>query len=135
VATTSGNRSAATTSGNFSAATTSGYRSAATASGNRGAATASGNFSVATASGNFSVATASGDCSAATAKNRTAIAVAWGQNGRVSGVVGSHLVSCEWNNGEMISAKMVQVDGEIIKENTLYTLRDGEFVEVNQLTD
>ena len=33
------------------------------------------------------------------------------------------------DDGHMICAKMARVDGSAIKENTWYTLKNGEFVE------
>ena len=68
------------------------------------------------------------------------VAVAWGPEGKAKGVIGSFLVFAEWksNGGNhwledtwtFAGAQMVQVDGERIKEDTYYMLKNGEFVEV-----
>ena len=44
--------------------------------------------------------------------------------------MGCYLVLTEYDeNGNMICAKMAQVDGKSIKENVWYTLKNGEFSE------
>lgn len=64
--------------------------------------------------------------------------MAWGYHGKAKGVKGSHLVLADWEGnenyywkqeGKLKGAKMVKVDGDIIKENTWYTMRNGEIVE------
>lgn len=70
------------------------------------------------------------------------IAVAWGPESKAKGVKGSHLVFAEWtsNGGDhwkeetwsFAGAKMIQVDGEIIKEDTWYTLKEGKIEEVQE---
>ena len=68
--------------------------------------------------------------------------MAWGPESRARGVIGSTLVFAEWElseNGALLreeeawgfkGSMMVHVDGERIKENTLYWMKDGEIVEV-----
>ena len=63
------------------------------------------------------------------------ICIGWGKNNKCKGAIGSFLVLSEWGewNGKQypfISAKMVEVDGEIIKEDTYYMLVNGEIKEV-----
>ena len=153
-AATAGNRGAAT-AGSYGAATagdcgaaTAGDCGAATA-GNRGAATA-GSYGAATA-GDCGAATA-GDCGAATAGNRGAatagsygaatargkasvgengLAVARGNNVRVKGGLGAVLVIAEENESDydIKDWAAVLVDGETIKADTFYMLKNGEFVE------
>ena len=138
-AATAGNRGAAT-AGNRGAATA-GDRGAATA-GSYGAATA-GSYGAATA-GNRGAATA-GDCGAATAGSYGAatargkasvgengLAVARGNNVRVKGGLGAVLVIAEENESDYDIKEWaaVLVDGETIKADTFYMLKNGEFVEV-----
>ena len=66
--------------------------------------------------------------------------MAWGYHSKAKGVIGAYLVFADWygdendiNNPEVWTlngAKMVQVDGETIKADTWYTMRDGEIIEV-----
>lgn len=61
------------------------------------------------------------------------------------GVLGSYLVFADWDGDEnrywdqklwsLKGAKMVQVDGETIKEDTWYTMENGEIVEVKESED
>ena len=127
-ATNTGNWSAATNTGDWSAATNTGNRSAATNTGNQSAATNTGNWSAATNTGNWSAATNTGDWSAATNTGKDGVAVSWGRRGKARGEKGCYLVLAEYDDSNnLVCAKMEKVDGERIKENTFYTLKNGEF--------
>ena len=92
--------------------------------------TAAGNSSVGSAAGNYSVGSAAGYYSRAEALGKDGIAVANGAHSRARGAIGCYLVLTEYDDdGNMICAKMSQVDGKTIKENVWYTLKNGEFVE------
>ena len=111
-----------------STATNTGDRSAATNTGNQSAATNTGNWSAATNTGNWSAATNTGDQSAATNTGDCGVAVSWGRRGKARGEKGCYLVLAEYDDSNnLVCAKMEKVDGERIKENTFYTLKNGEF--------
>ena len=116
-ATNTGNQSAATNTGDRSAATNTGYQSAATNTGNR------------------SAATNTGDQSAAIVEGKESIALATGINSKAKGKIGCFIVLAEWKeiNYEyhIVDVKSAKVDGENIKEDTFYTLKDGKFVEAD----
>lgn len=126
-----GSRSKHTT-GDYSAASATGDWSVASATGDYSAASVTGDWSVASATGCQGVASATGCRGAASANNPTAIAVAWGPFGRAKGVLGAHIVCAEWRNGKLVDAKMAVVDGNKIKADTYYMLKNGEFAEVKQ---
>ena len=127
-ATNTGNQSAATNTGDRSAATNTGKRSAATNTGDWSAATNTGDWSAATNTGNRSAATNTGDWSAATNTGKDGVAVSWGRRGKARGEKGCYLVLAEYDDSNnLVCAKMEKVDGERIKENTFYTLKNGEF--------
>ena len=127
-ATNTGNQSAATNTGNWSAATNTGDWSAATNTGDRSAATNTGDWSAATNTGNQSAATNTGNQSAATNTGKDGVAVSWGRRGKARGEKGCYLVLAEYDDSNnLVCAKMEKVDGERIKENTFYTLKNGEF--------
>ena len=143
-ATNTGNRSAATNTGYRSAATNTGYRSAATNTGDQSAATNTGNYSAATNTGEYSAATNTGNRSAATntgkrsaaiVEGKESIALATGINSKAKGKIGCFIVLAEWKeiNYEyhIVDVKSAKVDGENIKEDTFYTLKDGKFVEAD----
>ena len=77
-------------------------------------------------------ASATGVSGAASAGHKTAIAVAWGPSGMAKGVLGAHIVCAEWEDDKLIGAKMARVDGDKIKADTYYMLKNGEFAEVKQ---
>ena len=141
VASATGDYSAASATGDWSVASATGFQGVASATGDwsvasatgcRGAASATGDWGVASATGFQGVASATGSHGVASANNPTAIAVAWGPSGRAKGVLGAHIVCAEWRNGKLVDAKIVVVDGDKIKADTYYMLKNGEFAEVKQ---
>jgi hypothetical protein len=134
-ATNTGYQSAATNTGYYSAATNTGYYSAATNTGYRSAATNTGYYSAATNTGNQSAATNTGNYSAAIVEGKESIALATGIKSKAKGKIGCFIVLAEWKeiNYEyhIVDVKSAKVDGENIKEDTFYTLKDGKFVEVD----
>ena len=76
-----------------------------------------------------------GDSSAAQTHGDESIAVSTGIQGKASGILGNWLVLAEWEDKDgqwaIKSVKTVKVDGDKIKPDTLYMLKDGEFVETN----
>lgn len=91
----------------------------------------SGNYSTAGSSGDYSTAAATGAYCRAKAYGKDNVAVANGAHSKARGVLGCYLVLTEYDNdGNMLWAKMAKVDGAHIKENVWYTLKNGEFAEV-----
>ena len=115
---------------------------ASSATGYKGASSATGDYGASSATGDYGASSATGYKGASSAKDPESIAIAWGYKGRVSGVKGSFLVLADWEGDEseywkpytwkLKGAKMVRVDGEHIKENTWYTMRNGKIVEVTE---
>ena len=129
-ATNTGNYSAATNTGDYSAATNTGNRSAATNTGDFSAATNTGYRSTATNTGEYSAATNTGCCSAATVEEKNSVAIVTGYGSKAKGVKGSWIVCTERDkNYNILCVKATEIDGEKIKENTFYTLKNGDFVE------
>ena len=132
-ATNTGNWSAATNTGNWSAATNTGYRSAATNTGDKSAATNTGNQSAATNTGDWSAATNTGDWSAATVGGAESIAVVTGYGSKAKGAVGCWLVLTERDEKmHILGVQAVCVDGETIKADTFYMLKNGAIIEVDE---
>lgn len=111
-------------------------------SGYKGNAASSGDYGNAASSGNCGNAASSGYYGTAKAEHPNSCAIAWGPKSKASGVKGAHLVLAEWeSNGgnyweeetwKFNGAMMVRVDGENIKENTWYGLRNGKVVEIEE---
>ena len=99
-------------------------------SGYSSTAGSSGNSSTAGSSGDSSTAAATGAYCSAKADGKDSIAVVNGACGKACGALGCYLVLTEYDDdGNMLLAKMAKVDGAVIKENTWYTLENGELVE------
>ena len=127
----SGERGNAAASGWRGNAAASGERGNAAASGWRGNAAASGERGNAAASGERGCAISSGKYGSAEANGKQCIAVAFGEQGRARGKIGNWIVVAEYgSDGEIIEPKIAVVDGENIKQDTWYTVKNGEFVEV-----
>ena len=115
---------------------------ASSATGYKGASSATGDYGASSATGNCGASSATGYKGASSAEDKDSIAVAWGYHGKAKGVLGSYLVLADWEGDErnywtqelwsLKGAKMVRVDGEKIKENTFYTMINGEIVEVRE---
>lgn len=93
-----------------------------------------------TTPGNRSAATNTGNRSAAEVSGKDSVAAVFGYERRARGALGCAIVVAErsdWN-GEtypLIGIKAAIVDGETIKPDTWYTLKDGKFVEVEEDAD
>ena len=98
-------------------------------------ATNTGNRSAATNTGYQSAATNTGDRSAAIVEGKESIALATGIESKAKGKIGCFIVLAEWkeinNEYHIVDVKSAKVDGENIKEDTFYMLKDGKFVEVD----
>ena len=115
---------------------------ASSATGNKGASSATGDYGASSATGNCGASSATGYKGKSAAENQNSVAVAWGPEAMAKGVKGSTLVLAEWKRidndawywkeeaWEFVESLMVRVDGEKVKENTWYTLKNGELVEV-----
>jgi hypothetical protein len=101
----------------------------AAASGWSGNAAASGWRGNAAASGERGTAVATGEQGSSSANGEQCLAVAWGKDSRAKGKLGTWLVVTEYDSGMILNAKLVQVDGLTVKEETWYTLKNGEMVE------
>ena len=99
-------------------------------SGDRSTAATSGDRSTAATSGDRSAAATSGDRSTAIATGTDSVALAAGWNSSASGAIGCWLMLVERDlvTGSILEAKAVKVDGDEIKPDVLYTLRDGKVV-------
>lgn len=115
---------------------------ASSATGYKGASSATGDYGASSATGNCGASSATGYKGASSAEDKDSIAVAWGYHGKAKGVIGSYLVLADWEGDEdnywtrdlwtLKGAKMVRVDGDTIKADTFYTMRNGEVIECKE---
>ena len=121
--------------GNYSASTNTGNRSASTNTGDFSASTNTGDFSASTNTGNYSASTNTGDYSKADVSGKESVAAALGIDSRSKGALGCWIVIAEWERYEEFNwhrkdVQCFKVDGENIKPDTWYKLKNGELVEV-----
>ena len=101
------------------------------ATGWSGAASATGVSGAASATGERGAASATGVRGAASATGKGCVAMATGFYGRVMGEIGNAVVCVERNmNGEIAAILSAVVDGETLKPGVWYTVKNGEWVEV-----
>ena len=140
-----GDYGASSATGNCGASSATGDCGASSATGYKGASSATGDYGASSATGNCGASSATGYKGASSADDENAVAVAWGYKSKAKGVLGSHLVFANWeyvgdedddscdrsepDAWELAGAVMVRVDGEKIKADTWYTMRDGKVIE------
>ena len=145
VSSATGDYGVSSATGDYGVSSATGYKGASSATGTCGASSATGTCGASSATGYKGASSATGNCGASSATgykgassadNTTAVAVAWGYESKAKGCVGSHIVCAEWRyvddkkEWELVGAKMARVDGDKIKADVYYILKDGEFVAV-----
>ena len=123
--------------GRQGAASATGWQGAASATGWQGAASATGDQGAASATGDQGAASATGWRGAASATGTESVAAALGIDSKAKGALGCWIVIAEWESDEKFNwhrkdVQCFKVDGENIKPDTWYTLKDGRPVEVDE---
>ena len=134
-ASATGSQSAASATGSQGAASATGLQGAASATGSQGAASATGSQGAAYATGLQGAAYATGSQGAASATGKESVAAALGINSKAKGALGCWIVIAEWGIDEKFNwhrkdVQCFKVDGENIKPDTWYKLKNGDLVEV-----
>ena len=133
IATSTGDSSVAMNTGIHSTATNAGCCSAAINEGSYSIATNTGNCSTVTSAGDYSAGINAGNYSTAIATGKSSIVMTTGYKSKVKGVKGSWIICAEHDKlHNILCVKAAKVDGEKIKENVFYTVKNGEFVEVTK---
>ena len=127
----SGDSSKLAASGDYSKLAASGDSSKLAASGDYSKLAASGYSSKLAASGDSSKLAASGDYSKLAASGKDSVVMCAGRDSKAKATVGSWITLAEWKNDKPVAVVTKMVDGKIIKADTWYTLKGGEFVEVD----
>ena len=127
--------SRAAAQGDSSSVAAQGYYSSAAAQGDSSSVAAQGDHSSVAAQGDCSRAAAQGDHSSVAANGLYSIAAGLGIWNKAKSKIGSWLVLAEWERvkdtiWKPVCVKSAQIDGEILKPDTWYMLKNGEFVEV-----
>ena len=131
----SGDSSRQAASGDSSSQAASGYSSRQAASGYSSRQAASGYYSSQAASGYSSRQAASGDSSSQETTGKNCVMMSAGNDGRARGKIGSWIVLTEWKsrgNESIPTVVAKRIDGIEVREDTWYTLKNGEFVEVEE---
>ena len=102
----------------------------------RGHAAAQGYEGHAVAQGDYGHAAAQGNKGHAEVDGKEAIAAAFGINGKAKACLGSWIMLAEWEikngNWHIAAVKTAQIDGEKLKADTWYILKNGKFEEAKE---
>ena len=136
-ASATGMQGAASATGDCGAASATGMRGAASATGWKGAASATGMQGAASATGDYGAASATGWKGAASATGTESVAAALGIDSKAKGALGCWIVIAEWERGDEFKwhrkdVQCFKVDGENIKPDTWYKLKNGDLVEASE---
>ena len=107
-------------------------------SGNSAKIGSSGDFAKIGSSGNYAQIGSSGNSAKINSTGEDAVIMCAGSRSKAKGKKGSWITLAEWVKDEEkgryvpVCVKTERVDGEKIKEDTYYTLKNGEFVEVQE---
>ena len=117
------------------AASATGEQGAASATGKQGAASATSWQGAASATGEQGAASATGWQGAASATGKESVAAALGIDSKAKGALGCWIVLAEWKRDEVFNwhrkdVQCFKVDGENIKPDIWYKLKNGDPVEV-----
>ena len=131
-----GNNGYAAAQGHMGHAAAQGYYGHAAAQGNYGHAAAQGDRGHAAAQGYMGHAAAQGYMGHAEVDGKEAIAAAFGINGKAKACLGSWIMLAEWElkngNWHIAAVKTAQIDGEKLKADTWYILKNGKFEEAEE---
>jgi len=133
----SGDYSQSAQSGNSSQSAQSGNSSQSSQTGNYSQSSQTGNSSQSSQTGDYSKSAQSGDYSKLEINGKHSVGTSIGIGSKIKGKKGNWITLAEWkydNKKERhipVCVKSVKIDGERIKEDTFYRLKDGEFTEVD----
>ena len=130
----SGNSAKIGSSGDWAKIGSSGNSAQIGSSGNSAQIGSSGDWAQIGSSGDWAQIGSSGDWAQIGSSGKNCVICCAGNGCKAKGKIGSWITLSEWDyvNEELtpICVKTEKIDGERIKEDTFYMLKDGEFVEV-----
>ena len=112
-------------------------KKASTNTGYRSASTNTGDYSASTNTGYYSASTNTGYRSKADVSGKGSVAAALGIDSKAKGALGCWIVLAEWAqddeyNWHRTDVQCFKVDGENIKPDTWYKLKNGDLVEASE---
>src|SRR3990167_1537938 len=134
----SGNYATNASSGNYAKNASSGDYAKNASSGNSAKNASSGNYATNASSGAYGKNASPGNYATNEMLGNNSVSVNAGMEGKAKGKIGSWFCLSEWKydsnlkRHNPVCVKAVQIDGKIIKEDTWYTLKNGEFTEVSE---
>ena len=123
-------------SGDYAKIGSSGYYAQIGSSGYYAQIGSSGNYAQIGSSGDYAKIGSSGDYAKIDSTGKIVVVMCTGEGSIAKAKIGSWITLAEWkwinNEYTPVCVKTEKVDGERIKEDTYYKLKDGEFVEIRK---
>jgi hypothetical protein len=129
-ATTGYSAHSATTGDCAHSATTGNYAHSAT-TGNYAHSATTGYYAHSATTGNSAHSATTGKSAHSAVKGEQCIAASFGMEGQAKGSIGNWLVLAEWVNGKIKAMGIAHIDGNKIKADVFYVLKNGKFVEAS----
>lgn len=108
----------------------SGYESVVEATGNKACVTSVGEYTILKATNDNAKVMAAGKYSDIEISGNNSIGIAIGEDNKIKGELNTWITLAEYDNkGNVICVKSAKIDGEKLKPNTWYRLKDEEFIE------
>ena len=127
----SGDSSQLASSGYYSKLASSGDSSKLASSGDSSQLASSGDSSKLASSGDSSKLASSGYYSKLELTGKNSVGANIGIKGQIKGIKGTWITLAEYDNNNIcILVLSAKIDGEILKEDTFYTLKNGEFTKI-----
>ena len=131
---TTGESAHSATTGNSAHSATTGNSAHSATTGDSAHSATTGESAHSATTGNYAHSATTGNSAHSSVKGHGVIAASLGREGQAKAPKGSWLILAEYRNGEphVKSVGVAWVDGEKIKANTFYTLKNGQFAEAEK---
>ena len=114
-------------SGDSAQMASSGYYAQMECSGDSAKMASSGYSAHMASSGDYAQMASSGDYAQMALNGSDSVGSNISRNGKIKGKIGSWVTLAEYKNNKPLCVKSAQIDGKVLKADTWYTLKNGEF--------
>jgi hypothetical protein len=128
---TTGNYAHSATTGNYAHSATTGYYAHSATTGYYAHSATTGDCAHSATTGNSAHSATTGKSAHSAVKGEQCIAASFGMEGQAKGSIGNWLVLAEWVNGKIKAMGIAHIDGNKIKADVFYVLKNGKFVEAS----
>ncbi|WP_407382825.1 hypothetical protein [Ruminococcus sp.] len=130
-----GDMASSSSTGDMASSSSTGDRASSSSTGSRASSSSTGDMASSSSTGDMASSSSTGNRASSSVSGIGSVAISIGYQSRAKACLGSAICVVErgaWNGKTfpLIGIKSAIVDGETLKADTFYTLKGGEFVEV-----